>query len=88
MQWCIHFADDWEEEEGDVWKNYSTEVKVELPLKMAHHCHKFEIVEYAFNVRWKLWMALSMHESHTPNWYHEPIMQGPKPKPICTGVMW
>ena len=49
MQQCRHFADDWEEKEGDVWNDYLTDVKVELPTEVAHHCCKLAIIEDAFN---------------------------------------
>jgi hypothetical protein len=37
MQWCMHFAEDWEENEGDVWNNYYTDEKVDSPTEVAHH---------------------------------------------------
>jgi len=37
MQWCMHFADDWEEKEGDVWNNHYTDEKVDLPTEVVHH---------------------------------------------------
>jgi hypothetical protein len=45
----MHFADDWEEEK-EVWDDYFTDVMIESPLDVAHHCCKFAIIEDAFNV--------------------------------------
>jgi hypothetical protein len=90
MHRCMHFADNWEETEGDVWKDYFTDVKVELPTEVAHHRCKFAIIEDAFNKQWKeavtFGQLLTMDESQTPGWYHGPITQGqgPEPKPVCT----
>ena len=89
MQRCMHFADDWEEEE-EAWNDYFTDVKVESPLDVAHHRRKFAIVEDAFNARWKeaviFGRRLTMDESRTPGWYHGPTTQGPEPKPVRTGA--
>jgi len=89
MQRCMHFADDWEEVK-EVWDDYFTDVKIELPSDVAHHRHKFAIIEDAFNVQWKATVIfgrrLKMDESRTPCWYHGPITQGPEPKPVRTGA--
>ncbi|KAL3765170.1 hypothetical protein ACHAW5_008589 [Stephanodiscus triporus] len=86
----MHFADDWEEEDANVWDDYFGDVKVESPSDVAHHRRKFAIVEDAFNARWKAAVIfgrrLTMDESRTPGWYHGPIMQGPEPKPVRTGA--
>ena len=77
MQRCMHFADDWEEKEGDVWNNYFTDVKVELPGEVAHHSRKFAIIKDAFIKQWKEAMIfrwqLTMDKSLTPGWHHGPI---------------
>ncbi|KAL3798584.1 hypothetical protein ACHAW5_000574 [Stephanodiscus triporus] len=90
MQQCMHFADDWEEEDKEVWDDYFGDVKVESPSDVAHHCRKFAIVEDAFDVRWKTAVIfrwrLTMDESCTPGWYHGPITQGPEPKPVRTSA--
>jgi hypothetical protein len=90
MQRCMHFADNWEEKEGDVWNDYFTDVNVELPTVVAHHCCKFAIIEDAFNEQWKeaviFGQWLMMDKSQTLGWYHGPITQGPEPKPVCTGA--
>ena len=57
---------------------------------MAHHHQKLSMFEYGFNrqgkecVMFRCW--LTFNESRVAGWYHSPIMQGPDPKPICTGV--
>ncbi len=88
MQWCMHFANNWEEEEGDVWANTFNDVKIELPSHVAHHHFKFAIVEDAFNLQWKaaviFGQQLTMDKSQTPGWYHGPITHGLVPKPVCT----
>jgi hypothetical protein len=90
MQRCMHFADNWEEKERDVWNDYFTDVKVESPTEVAHHCRKFAIIEDAFNEQWKeaviFRQQLTMDESRMPSWYHGPITQGPEPKPVRTGA--
>ncbi len=53
MQQCMHFSDNWEEKEGDVWNNCFTDVKVESPTEVVHHQCKFGIIEDAFNKQWK-----------------------------------
>jgi hypothetical protein len=52
MQGCMHFADNGEENK-EVWEDYFTDAKIELPLDVAHHWCKFVIIEDAFNARWK-----------------------------------
>ncbi len=90
MQRCMHFADDWEEKEGDVWNNYFTDVKIELQTEVEHHHCRFAIIEDAFNKQWKEAMIfgwrLTMDKSRTPGWYHGPITQGPEPKPVRTSA--
>ncbi len=46
MQWCMHFAEDWEENEGDVWNNYYTDEKVDSPTEVAHH-HLWSLKMYS-----------------------------------------
>lgn len=85
MHRCMHFADDWDEEDGDIWTDSFADGKVESPAECAWHRRKFAIVEDAFNRRWKEAVTsgrrLTMDESRTPGWYHGPITQGPEPKP-------
>jgi hypothetical protein len=89
MQRCMHFADDWDEDNGEVWDAYFVDKKVESPIDIAHHCRKFGIFEDSFNARSKAAVIfgrrLTMDESCTPGWYHGPITQGPEPKPVRTG---
>jgi hypothetical protein len=91
MQWCMHFGDDWDKEDGDVWEDNFVNAKVDLTMDVAHHCWKFGIMEDAVNGHWKvvvifgLWLTID--KSPMPGWYKGPIMQGPKPKPLCTSMM-
>jgi hypothetical protein len=82
----MHYGDDWEEEEGDVWNDFFTEVMVESPPEVVNCCCKFAIVEDAFNTRWKTAMIfrwwLTMNESCTTGWYHGSIAQGPEPNSV------
>ncbi|KAL3775049.1 hypothetical protein ACHAW5_007513 [Stephanodiscus triporus] len=49
MQRCMHFADDWDENDGEVWDDKFSDKKVDSPIDIAHHRRKFGIVEDAFN---------------------------------------
>ena len=53
MHRCMHFANDWDEEDGDIWVDSFTDSKIESPAECAWHCRKFAIVEDAFNWCWK-----------------------------------
>ena len=90
MHRCMHFADDWEEEDGDIWTDFFTDSKIESPAECAWHRRKFAIVKDTFNWCWKEAVTsgwrLMMEESQTPGWYHGPITQGPEPKPVRTGT--
>ncbi len=101
MHWCMHFADDWEEEDGEIWIDSFADGKVESNAECAWHRQKFAIVKDACNRHWKEAVTsgrrLTMDESRTPGWYHGPITQGPEPKPVRTspevlqaasGLMW
>ena len=90
MHRCMHFADDWEEEDGEIWMDLFADGKVESNAECAWHRRKFSIVEDAFNRRWKEAVTsgrrLTKDESQTPRWYHSHITQGPEPKPVRTGA--
>ncbi len=91
MQWCMHFANDCKEKEGEVWgKNFVNE-KLELPISATHHWREYAIIEDAFNEQWKaaviFGQQLMMDKSCTPGWYKGPITQGSEPKPACMGAM-
>ncbi len=53
MMQCMHFADDWEDEDGDEWEDTYGDMNINSPADVAHHCCKFAIIEDAFNARWK-----------------------------------
>ncbi|KAL3778367.1 hypothetical protein ACHAW5_008310 [Stephanodiscus triporus] len=48
MQRCMHFADDWDDDDGEVWDDNFSDKKVDSPIDIAHHRGKFGIVEDAF----------------------------------------
>jgi hypothetical protein len=50
MQHCMHFADNWEEEGGEVWDEKFVGKKVESPIEVANHCQNYVVVEDACNV--------------------------------------
>ena len=87
---CLHFADNWEEDDGEIWMDSFAEGKIELPVECAWQCRKFAILKDAFNFRWKDAVTpgwrLTMDKSQTPRWYKGPITQGPEPKPTRTGA--
>ena len=90
LQRCMHFADNWEEEDGEVWGENFVNKKVKLPIDIAHFCRKFAIIEDTFNACWKAAVIfgrqLTMDKSRTPGWYHRPITQGSEPKPVRNGA--
>ena len=49
---CLHFDDDWEEDEGVDWGDIFTDEQVTSP-DAAKHRRKFANAEDAFNARWK-----------------------------------
>jgi hypothetical protein len=86
----LHFGDNWDKEDCNVWEDNFDNTKVDLPIDMAHHRWKFAIVEDAFNARWKAEVIfgwwLTMDKSRMPGWYKGPITQGPNPKPVRMGA--
>ena len=85
---CLHFTDDWGEEEGVEWDDIYLDVNHTSP-ELARHHRKLGDVEDAFNNWWKEWLTfgkwLTFGESRLAGWYHSPITCGPEPKPIRTG---
>lgn len=56
MHRCMHFSDDWDEEEGGEvppWELTYADEKFEPSPEVANHRRKFEHVEDGFNRRWK-----------------------------------
>ena len=49
---CLHFTDDWDEEEGVEWDDIYLDEK-HTSLELARHSHKLRDVEDAFNNQWK-----------------------------------
>ena len=84
---CIHFTDDWGEEEGDESNNIYLDEN-HTSSELAWHHRKFGDVEDAFNNRWKECVTfgkwITFDESRVDGWYHSPITCGPEPNTICT----
>ena len=86
---CLHFADDWEEEDSQ-WMDTYPHAKEEPAEDTARHRRKFAVIEDAYNKRWQAivkfgrWMTAD--ESRVAGWYHSPMTVGPEPKPIRTGA--
>ena len=85
---CLHFADDWEEENGVVWDDVYLDEKVSSSETAAKHRTKFCMVEDAINARWKevvTWgQYVTFAESRCAGWYKSGMTIGPDPKPIWT----
>jgi hypothetical protein len=47
---CLHYTDDWDEEEDVEWETLYTDPKVEAQDGTAQHRKKFSMVEDALNV--------------------------------------
>ena len=86
---CMHFADDWEEDD-DRWNEKYQHVKDEPSEDTAHHRRKFGMLEDAYNRRWQAIVhfgrCVTADESRVAGWYHSPMTVGPEPKPIRTGA--
>ena len=87
MYRCLHFADDFDEDEE--WSDIFFDEKHVSP-ETAKHRRKFGEVEDAINRRWKecvtAGMAMTHDESRIAGWWYHSIMTiGPEPKPIRTG---
>ena len=89
MYRCLHFADDWDEEDGVKWDDVYLDSKYKSP-DLARHRAKFATVEDAYNARWKevviFGRCLTFDESRIAGWYKSAITIGPDPKPIRTGA--
>ena len=88
---CMHFSDDWEEEEENVaWDSVYDDPKYAPSPDAAKHRKKFEHIEDGFNSRWKECVNfgrwLTADESRVAGWYNSVITVGPEPKPIRTGA--
>ena len=88
MYQCLHFRDDWEEEDGIEWgKEYLDDTWTSQPT--ANHRNFFEDVEDAFNRRWKEALTpgkwLTFDKSRFSGWYNSPITMVLEPKPIIKG---
>ena len=86
---CMHFADDWEEDD-ERWNELYDADKEAAPEDMARHRRKFGVLEDAYNKQWQSIMTfgrwVTADESRVAGWYHSPMTIGPEPKPIRTGA--
>ena len=89
MYRSLHFADDWDKEDGVEWDDVYLDSKHKSP-DSARHRAKFTTVEDACNARWKevviFGRCLTFDESRIAGWYKSAITIGPDPKPIRTGA--
>ncbi|KAL7527968.1 hypothetical protein ACHAXR_007787 [Thalassiosira sp. AJA248-18] len=91
MYRCMHFSDDWEEEDGEVpWESIYADEKYEPSPQVERHRRKYEHIEDGFNRRWKECVNfgrwITADESRVAGWYKSGITIGPEPKPIRTGA--
>jgi hypothetical protein len=84
---CLHFADDWND---DDWTNEYFDSKDEAKEDTAQHRKKFALLEDAYNKRWQAMVNfgkwLTADESRVAGWYKSVMTVGPEPKPIRTGA--
>ena len=88
---CLHFSDDWEEEDAEEWEEKYGDGKEEATDTTARHRKKFSMVEDAYNRRWQAIVNfgkwITADESRVAGWYHSVITCGPgKFRPICCFV--
>eukprot|EP00957_Ditylum_brightwellii_P044092 3345554-Ditylum_brightwellii.AAC.1 len=50
--WCMHFADDWEEDDA-LWNEKYHHVKEEPSEDTAHYWRKFGMLEDTYNKQWQ-----------------------------------
>ena len=85
---CMHFADDWEEDD-ERWAEVYDDEKEEVDDSTAKHRRKFGQLEDGYTNRWMDMVVfgrrITADESRVAWWYHSPMTCGPEPKPIRTG---
>ncbi|KAL7540064.1 hypothetical protein ACHAXR_010797 [Thalassiosira sp. AJA248-18] len=84
---CMHFADDWEEDDTQ-WNDFYDDSKEYIREDTANHRQKFGMLEDAYNAQWQAMVlfgrCMTADESPIAGWYHSPMTMGPEPKPIRT----
>ena len=87
---CMHFSDDWDEEQDCEWDDVYSDKKYSSSPEVENHRRKYEHIENAFNKRWKevvnFGRWITADESRVAGWYKSGITIGPEPKPIRTGA--
>ena len=86
---CMHFADDWEEDD-ERWNEVYADDKEAVTEGTARHRRKFGTLEGGYTNRWQAMVIfgreMTADESRVAGWYHSPMTVGPEPKPIRTGA--
>ena len=86
---CLHFVDDWEDEDGVDWEDVYLDERYKTP-KTAKDRTKFGFVEDSHNDSWKEHILFgedaTYDESRCAGWYPGGLTKGPEPKPIRTGA--
>ena len=89
MNRCMHFTDDWKEDDEDDWDAIYDDPKCESPDTSRHRI-KCCLIEDAFNAAWIKHIVfgkyITFNESRIAGWYHSVITIGTEPKPIRTGA--
>ena len=86
---CMHFTDDWTEDDAEDWGAVYNDPKVESP-ETSRHRIKFCLIEDGFNDAWMKHIILGKYitfdESRIVGWYSSAITMWPEPKSIRTGA--
>jgi hypothetical protein len=90
MTRCLHFVDDWIDDDDEDWNSIYTDEKYDVHPDSATHRKKHGGLEDFF---WKRWQQcvnfgreLTADESRVAGWLHSVMTIGPEPKPIRTGA--
>ena len=86
---CMHFADDWEEED-EVWDDKYKNARESNAQGTTNHQRKFGMIEDGYNCRWQAMVNFvrraTNDKSRIAGWYKSPLTIGPEPRPISTGA--
>ena len=74
MHRCMHFSDDWDEDDGVNWDAVYSDAKYDASPGVGKPRRKFEHIEDEFNERWKACVNfgkwLTADESRVAGWYN------------------